>query len=42
MMEIQMKLIGLPENVINAIMIAQNKKQHSDFWYKLSGLNDRI
>lgn len=33
---------GLPENVRKAILVAQYKKKHSDFYYKLSEVNDKI
>lgn len=32
----------LPENVRMAIMLAEAKKKHSTFWYKLCSLNDKI
>ena len=32
----------LPENVRNAIDIAKMKSKHSEFWYKLEILNDKI
>ena len=32
----------LPENVRNAIDIAKTKSKHSEFWYKLQTLNDKI
>jgi hypothetical protein len=33
---------NLPENVRNAIDIAKTKSKHSEFWYKLQTLNDKI
>lgn len=42
MKEMEKKLLCLPENVRQAIMIAQMKKKHSDFFYKLSHVNDKI
>jgi hypothetical protein len=33
---------SLPENVRNAIDVAQMKKKHSDFYYQLRLLNDKI
>ena len=33
---------ALPENVRNAIDVAKMKKKHSDFYYKLRLLNDKI
>jgi hypothetical protein len=33
---------SLPENVRNAILVAQQRKKHSDFYYKLSQVNDKI
>lgn len=32
----------LPENVRNAIDIAKMKSKHSEFWYRLQTLNDKI
>lgn len=32
----------LPENVRNAVDIAHMKQKHSQFWYKLQNLNDKI
>jgi hypothetical protein len=32
----------LPENVRNAIDVAKMKKKHSDFYYRLRLLNDKI
>ena len=33
---------ALPENVRNAIDVAKMKKKHSDFYYRLRLLNDKI
>ncbi len=33
---------ALPENVRNAIDVAKMKKKHSDFYYRLKILNDKI
>ena len=33
---------NLPENVRNAIDVAQMKAKHSDFYYRLQTLNDKI
>jgi hypothetical protein len=35
MLEYQRKYENLPTNVQNAIMVAYQKKKHSDFYYKL-------
>jgi len=32
----------LPENVRHAIDVAKMKSKHSEFWYKLETLNDKI
>lgn len=32
----------MPENVRNAIDVAYMKKKHSDFYYRLKKLNDKI
>lgn len=33
---------ALPENVRNAIDLSKKKSKHSDFYYKMSSLNDKI
>jgi hypothetical protein len=33
---------ALPENVRNAIDISKKKSKHSDFYYKMASLNDKI
>ena len=33
---------ALPENVRNAIDVAKKKSMHSEFWYKLENLNDKL
>ena len=33
---------NLPENVRNAIDVAKSKSRHSEFYYKLQNLNDKI
>lgn len=42
MQELEKNLLDLPENVRNAIMLAEAKKKHSTFWYQLCSLNDKI
>ena len=42
MEEFKIKFRNLPDNVRNAIMVAQQKKKHSDFFYKMKHLNDKI
>ena len=32
----------MPENVRNAVDIANMKKKHSEFWYKLSNMSDKV
>mmetsp|Transcript_24000 Transcript_24000/g.36870 ORF Transcript_24000/g.36870 Transcript_24000/m.36870 type:complete len:101 (+) Transcript_24000:514-816(+) len=32
----------LPENVRHAVDVAKMKSKHSEFWYKLQTLNDKI
>jgi cbb3-type cytochrome oxidase cytochrome c subunit len=32
----------LPENVRNAVDLAKIKSKHSEFWYRLETLNDKI
>jgi hypothetical protein len=32
----------LPENVRHAVDIAKTKSKHSEFWYRLETLNDKI
>jgi hypothetical protein len=32
----------LPENVRHAVDVAKMKSKHSEFWYKLEILNDKI
>lgn len=34
--------LALPENVRAAIDLSREKSKHSEFYYKLRGLNDRI
>jgi len=34
--------LSLPENVRHAIEVSQLKAKHSDFYYKLKGLNEKI
>lgn len=33
---------ALPENVRNAIDLSKKKSKHSDFYYKMASLNDKI
>lgn len=33
---------SLPPNVRNAIELSKEKSKHSEFYYKLKGLNDKI
>ena len=32
----------MPENVRNAVDLAKIKSKHSEFWYRLETLNDKI
>lgn len=42
MLEYQRKFENLPPNVQNAIMVAYQKKKHSDFYYKLLDVYHKV
>lgn len=42
MIKYKKTLANLPKNVQDAILLAHNKKKHSDFFYRLRDVNNKV